>query len=383
MKFRLDPSDSPAFHRSAFFAVLLTVLSMPIFPSQQAPQNARKPEQQANVSVPMRDGVVLRADILLPSAQGKFPTLIYRTPYGKHFALKEYKTFQKAVARGYAVVVQDVRGRYASDGEFVAYQNEGRDGYDTIEWVAKQPWCDGNVGTFGLSYPGAVQWLAAVENPPHLKAMAPAMTFSTPRNFFYSGGVFDGSWLDWIWMNIAPDLRKHKNLAGPRTHEEAAEMWKREHQRMEAFLPLRDLPDLNDVAPFYYEWLAHPPADPWWEWAELRNKYGRVHAAVLNLSGWYDEAYGPDGATTNFNGLMKDRGEKDARTRMIIGPWTHGGQETTRAGEREFGPGAAIDYDELILRWLDHHVRGIQNGVDHEKPVRLFVMGKNVWRDED
>jgi putative CocE/NonD family hydrolase len=339
--------------------------------------------RNADVAVPMRDGVVLRANLLLPSTQGKFPALIYRTPYGKHFALKEYTTFEKAVARGYAVVVQDVRGRYASDGEFVAYQNEGRDGFDTIEWTAKQPWCDGNVGTFGLSYPGAVQWLAAVENPPHLKAMAPAMTFSTPRNFFYSGGVLDGSWLEWIWVNIAPDLRKRKNLAGPRTYEEATESWKREHQRMEAFLPLRDLPDLKDVAPFYYEWLAHPAADPWWDWAELRGKYGKVHAAVLNLSGWYDEAYGPDGATTNFNGLLKERGEKDARTRTVIGPWTHGGQEKTRSGEREFGPSAAIDYDELILRWMDRYVRGIQNGVDREKPVRLFVMGKNVWRDED
>jgi putative CocE/NonD family hydrolase len=383
MKFRIASGNSSPLHRFSLFLILLILFSTPSLHSQQSPQSASKVEQRANVSVTMRDGVALRADILLPSAEGKFPALIYRTPYGKHFALKEYKTFEKAVARGYAVVVQDVRGRYASDGEFVAYQNEGRDGFDTIEWAAKQPWCDGNVGTFGLSYPGAVQWLAAVENPPHLKAMVPAMTFSTPRNFFYSGGVFDGSWLEWIWMNIAPDIRKRNNLAGPRTHEEAAETWKREHQRMETFLPLRDLPDLKDVAPFYYEWLAHPPADPWWDWGELRNKYGKVHTAVLNLSGWYDEAYGPDGATTNFNGLLKDRGEKDPRTRTIIGPWTHGEQEKTRAGEREFGPSAAIDYDELILRWMDRYVRGIQNGVDREKPVRLFVMGKNVWRDEE
>ena len=370
---------------SLCFSSIIAVLGGAAFYGQERDQSALKPlaTHVADVSVPMRDGVVLRADILLPSAEGKFPALVYRTPYGKHFALKEYKTFEKAVARGYAVVVQDVRGRYASDGDFVAYQNEGRDGYDTIEWVAKQPWCDGNVGTFGLSYPGAVQWLAAVENPPHLKAMAPAMTFSTPRNFFYSGGVFDGSWLEWIWVNIAPDIRKRKNVGGPRTYEEAIESWKREHQRMEAFLPLRDLPDLKEVAPFYYEWLAHAPADPWWEWAELRNKYGRVHAAVLNLSGWYDEAYGPDGATTNFNGLLKERGEKDARTHAIIGPWTHGGQEKTRAGEREFGSTSAIDYDGLILRWMDRYVRGIENGVDREKPVRLFVMGKNVWRDED
>ena len=337
-----------------------------------------------DVAVPMRDATILRADVLLPSSTGRFPVLVYRTPYGKQFALKEYKTFEKAAARGYAVVIQDVRGRYASDGEFSPYQNEGRDGYDTIEWAAGQPWSDGNVGTFGLSYPGAVQWLAAVENPPHLKAMVPAMTFSTPRNFFYSGGVFDGSWLDWIWLNIAPDVRRRKNLPGPKTHEEAASTWKSEHERMQSFLPLRDLPDLKQVAPFYYDWLSHPPADPWWDWAELRHKYDRVHAAVLNISGWYDEAYGPDGATTNFDGLLAARtGEKNPRTRTIIGPWTHGGQEESRSGERDFGPAAAIDYDELILRWMDHYLRGIDNGVGREKPVRLFVMGDNIWRDED
>lgn len=337
-----------------------------------------------DVAVPMRDGVVLRADLLLPSASGRFPTLVYRTPYNKESALRSAKTFSKAVARGYAVVVQDVRGRYASDGEFNAYRNEGHDGFDTIEWAAKQPWSNGDVGTFGLSYPGAVQWLAAMENPPHLKAMVPAMTFSTPRNFFYSGGAFDGSWLDWIWFNIAPDIRRRKDLPGPRTRKEAAEAWKDEHQRMQEFLPLQELPDLKDVTPFYYEWLSHPPADPWWDWAELRNKYDRVHAAVLNFSGWYDEAYGPDGATTNFNGLLATRrGEKDPRTRTVIGPWTHGGQEVSRSGERDFGPAAAIDYDELILRWMDHYLRGVENGVGQEKPVRIFVMGENAWRDED
>src|ERR1700730_15069163 len=274
MKLRFDHGDFSTLHGSALLAVLVALVSVPIFYSQEtAAKNGI--DHRADVSVPMRDGVVLRADVLLPSAEGKFPALLYRTPYGKQFALREYKTFEKAVARGYAVVVQDVRGRYASDGEFVAYQNEGRDGFDTIEWAAKQPWCDGNVGTFGLSYPGAVQWLAAVENPPHLKAMVPAMTFSTPRNFFYSGGVFDGSWLEWIWMNIAPDARKRKKLPGPQTYEEAKAAWKLEHERIEGFLPLQELPDLKQAAPFYYLWLAHSPADPWWDWAELRNKYDR------------------------------------------------------------------------------------------------------------
>ena len=372
--------------RPLLLTFVLTCVSAAHFLARAHKQSVRNQPQNItrDVAVPMRDGSVLRADVLLPSASGRFPALVYRTPYGKEPALKEYKTFRKAVDRGYAVIIQDVRGRYASDGEFVAYRNEGHDGYDTIEWTAKQPWCDGNVGTFGLSYPGAVQWLAAVENPTHLKAMVPAMTFSTPRNFFYSGGVFDLSWLDWIWLNIAPDIRKRKNLAGPKTYDEARQSWERNHERLQNFLPLRDLAELKEVTPFYYEWLSHPPADSWWDWAELRNKYERVHAAVLNLSGWYDEAYGPDGATTNFNGIWSERhGQRDHRTRTIIGPWTHGGQEETRAGERDFGPTAAIDYDELILRWMDHYVRGIDNGIEGEKPVRLFVMGENAWRDEE
>jgi hypothetical protein len=336
-----------------------------------------------NVAVPMRDGTVLRADVWLPPQEGRFPTLVYRTPYDKGDAPKEWSTFEKLPARGYAVVIEDVRGRYASDGEFVPYQNEGKDGYDTIEWAARQSWSDGNVGTFGLSYPGAVQWLAAVENPPHLKAMIPAMTFSTPRNFFYSGGLFDGSWLEWAWMNIAPVARVKKHLDGPKTYQEAAATWKQEHERIEGFLPLRDLPDLKQVAPFYYDWLAHPPADPWWDWAELRGKYDRVHCAVLNFSGWYDEAYGPDGATTNFNGLLAARKSwSDPATRTIIGPWTHGAQDTRKSGERDFGPSAPIDYDELILRWMDHYLRGVDNGIEKEAPVRIFVMGMNAWRDE-
>lgn len=379
----------PGIARRKSLVVLVLALLLALVGTALRPQTKKEGEPAGpqnftkDVVVTMRDGVVLRADVWLPAASGRFPTLVYRTPYGKHLATKQ-TTFQKAIERGYAVVICDVRGRYASDGEFWPYQNEGRDGYDTIEWAAKQAWSNGDVGTFGLSYPGAVQWLAAVENPPHLKAMVPAMTFSTPRNFFYSGGVFDGSWLDWTWFNIAPDLRRKKNLAGPRTHAEAAAAWKTEHERMQSFLPLSELPDLKDAAPFYYEWMKHPPADAWWDFAELRGKYGQVHAAVLNISGWYDEAYGPDGATTNFNGVLAARrGEKDPRTRTIIGPWTHGGQEEHRSGEREFGVPAAIDYDELILQWMDHYVRGMDNGVGGEKPVRIFVMGKNEWRDEE
>ena len=192
-----------------------------VISGQDAPNSDTHFVLEKNVPVRMRDGVVLRADVMRPPEADKFPVLVYRTPYGKDAAQQQYTTFKHGVERGYAVVIQDVRGRHQSDGDFRPYENEGQDGYDTIEWAAAQPWSNGNVGTFGLSYPGAVQWLAAVQNPPHLRAMVPAMTFSTPRNFFYAGGTWDMSWIDWIWDNIAWDTRAKKNLPGPRTYREA------------------------------------------------------------------------------------------------------------------------------------------------------------------
>lgn len=343
------------------------------------------PVAERDVAVPMRDGVVLRADVVRPAGPGPFPVLVYRTPYGKSPAQEGYDTFARAVARGYAVVIQDVRGRYASGGEFSAYVNEGKDGYDTIEWAATQPWSNGAVGTFGLSYPGAVQWLAALESPPHLKAMAPAMTFATPRNFFLSGGVFDLSWISWIW-SISGDTRARKNLPGPRTDEEVDAAWEKNNRELRSRLPLNDLAELKEISPYLFEWMRHPAADAWWDWAEIRGRYDRVSAAVLNLSGWHDEAYGPDGAITNFRGLLAARqGQPDPRTHLIVGPWVHGVGATraVKSGDRVFGPAAAIDYDEVVLRFMDRYVRGLDNGVDREKRVRAFVMGENAWREGD
>ena len=366
-------------------AIAFLILAFSIPASSQA-QLSSGIQTDSYVAVPMRDGITLRADVLRPAGEGKFPVLVYRTPYGKESALKDYTTFRHAVERGYVVVVQDVRGRYASDGEFRPYENEGRDGYDTIEWAARQPWSNGNVGTFGLSYPGAVQWLAAVEDPPHLKAMVPAMTFSTPQNFFYAGGTWDMSWIEWIWDNIAPDIRAKRNLPGPKTYEEALAAWKDDSNKMLYTVPLDHLEELRGIAPYYYDWLSHPAEDPWWDWAELRNKYDRVHAAVLNFSGWYDDNYGPEGATTNFNGLLKARSaQSDRATQLLIGPWVHGVASTakTRSGEREFGASAAIDYDDVVLRWMDRYLRGLNNDIGKEKPVRYFVMGTNQWRDAE
>src|SRR5260370_3195422 len=288
-------------------AVLL-LCSAALLAAQESQTASQHFTVENDVAVPMRDVIVLRADVLRPAGAGRFPVLVYRTPYGKDAAQQEYATFRHAVERGYAVVIVDVRGRYHSDGDFRPYEDEGRDGYDTIEWAAGQPWANRAVGTFGLSYPGAVQWLAAVENPPHLKAMVPAMTFSTPQNFFFAGGTWDMSWMEWIWDNIAWDIRVKKNLPGPRTYEESLAAWKVEGPKMQSALPLTNVPQLQQVAPFYFDWLHHPADDPWCDWSELRNKYGRTHAAVLNLTAWYDDNYGPEGAPTNYAGLFKSRG---------------------------------------------------------------------------
>jgi uncharacterized protein len=337
------------------------------------------------VPVPMRDGVVLMATVWRPSSAERVPALVTRTPYGRGADATGPDFIPQAIAHGYAVVVQDVRGRYASEGEYEPYRHEGPDGYDTIEWTARQPWSSGVVGTFGLSYPGAVQWLAAVERPPSLKAMVPAMTYATPESFWYSGGVWDGSWLDWTWWNIAPDLRRRLGAAGPRTDVEAASAWKTDGPRAKRHRPLLTLPDFEGVAPWYYEWMRHPPGDPWWDWATLEGRYRDVGAAVLNISGWFDEPYGPQGAATNYNGLVQARSPDPSRSRLILGPWTHGVDAVGRdkAGDRSFGSSAAIDYTATVLRWMDRHLKGAAASTGDSAEVRVFVMGANRWREAE
>ncbi len=361
---------------AAAACAVVAAASVPV-PARQPP--ARHVDE--NIAVPMRDGIVLRADVYRPSDELRRPTLVHRTPYDKTGTARD-AIVAAAVARGYAVVLQDVRGRYASAGEFQAYHQEGKDGFDTIEWAAAQPWSNGRVGTFGLSYPGAVQWLAALESPPHLVAMAPAMTFASPDHFWYTGGVWDSSWLLWTWLNMAPDLRRRTGAEGARTSEAARATWKTDGRAALLSRPLSALPTFTGLAPWYYEWMRHPAYDPWWEWAEIAGKYGRVSAAVLNLSGWHDEMYGPVGAATNFAGLVAARGGQagTARTQVVIGPWTHGNDlATTRIGAREMGPAASLDYDALVLDWMDRWLRGADNGVDRQPPVRAYVMGANAW----
>jgi len=352
---------------------------------------AQAPVFQADVDVPMRDGVILRADIYRPAGPGPFPALICRTPYGKGSDKDELRFARRAVKRGFAVVLQDVRGRFASGGWFLPHLNEGLDGYDSIEWLAAQKWCDGRVGTFGLSYPGSAQWLAALEQPPHLKAMAPAMTYASLRQAVYPGGVFDMDWTRWALVVMAPDTRARLGLPGFRTTAAAWADWKRRGPtEIQAHLPLLALPDLDAATAFYTEWLSHPPEDPWWDFGELSGRYDRVQAAVLNLSGWHDDGFGVSGAIANHLGLLAARkGEPPGtgpRSMLVLGPWSHGINAITgdaHYGTRDFGPQARLNYDALVLDFMDLHVRSLTNALAQAKPVRYFIMGKNQWREDD
>jgi len=339
--------------------------------------------KQDTIAIPMRDSVNLKGNLYTPVAGGPFPTLIFRTPYSKDEGDPyNERTFRNAVKRGYAVLVQDVRGRYASEGDYTPYMNERKDGYDTIEWAAAQSWSTGDIGTFGLSYPGAVQWLAAIENPPHLKASVPAMCFSTLNQFIYFGGIFEIYWTGWCYKAMSPDIRDRGDIPGPKTTMEAS----REFDRLggdngfNAYLPTFDLPYMKDCCQFYYDWISNPPYSQYYAFGEIRDNYSNVKAAVLNLSGWYDEAYGTEGATNNFIGLINARAQDtDKKTKLIIGPWTHGVESTqiTSSGARKFPDNSMIDYDSIVLDWMDYYVRGIQNSVPDWPMVKVYQMEAN------
>jgi hypothetical protein len=282
------------------------------------------------------------------------------------------------------VVVQDTRGQYKSEGRFIPYAQEVDDGYDTIEWVATLPYVDGKVGTFGLSYPGAVQWMTAPTRPPHLAAMVPAMTFASHRHFFYHGGVFGAGMMNWL---LGRQFRERRQLGlSPSSSETLRDEWSRRGDEWQQFVPLRDLP-LMKAFPYWAEWLDNPIESDYWHRFDIEAQHDKVVVPALNFTGWNDDSYGQPGALRNFVGMRARGGTEQARRgqRLIVGPWTHGVPTLTRTAFRgvEFGPNAGIDFNEPQLRFFDYWLKQIDDGYSTEPPVRIFVMGDNVWRAEN
>ena len=350
---------------------------------------------EQNLAATMRDGTVLYADVYRPEALGRYPVILCRTPYDKgHWGRQGEVDPIRAAREGYAVVFQDVRGRYASEGEFYTLQNEIQDGYDTVEWVAAQPWSTGKVGMIGGSYVGATQWLAAVGRPPHLVAIFPAVTSSDYyEGWTYQGGAFQLFFtLNWtLNMLTVGNLENLSRIHGDLSSK--GESLIEELNRLDeslSFLPLNQFPHLKhpDLAKYYYDWLDHPSDDEYWQQWNLEQRHKDIVVPSYNLGGWYDLFL--RGTIRNYLGMKENGATEEARQgqKLIIGPWDHEAvwNSAIRIGDTDFGVMSgvsSIDLDGIKLRWFDYWLKGIQNGINEEPPVRIFVMGANTWRDEN
>ena len=321
-----------------------------------------------SVAMKTRDGVTLRADIYRPKADGKFPVLLERTPYNKSAGESEFG--MRAAALGYVVIVQDVRGRFTSEGEWYPFKHESNDGYDTVEWAAALPYANGKVGMIGASYVGATQMLAAIAHPPHLAGIFPVVTASNYHDgWTYQGGAFE-QWFNESWtsglVQDTLDRRARESVNALKW------VWK---------LPITDYPFLDvpspaSLAPYFADWARHPDFDDYWREVSIEDHYADIKVPAYCVGGWYDIFQG--GTVRNYVGLKS----RVPGQRLMIGPWYHGPFDG-QAGELNFGAAAKGDTDSGQLRWYDHLLRGVANGVEHDKPVKIFVMGRNVWRDED
>ena len=328
-----------------------------------------------NVPAKMRDGVTLLADIYRPKSEVKFPVLLVRTPYDK---TQELNFGLRAAARGYVVVAQDVRGRFESQGDWYPFKNESQDGYDTVEWAAALPYANGKVGMFGGSYVGATQYLAAIAHPPHLSGICPNVTASNyHEGWTYQGGAFE-QWFNESWTTgLAANTMRRRVESSPK-------VW-----AWSAKLPLNSYPILESVsseglAPYFTDWLAHPSYDDYWKPISIEEHYAQIQVPVFSMGAWYDIFLG--GTLHNYMTLKSAAGSEAARKgqRLLIYIGGHaGGAELRKVGGVDFGEKAPIDFDGAVLRWYDWLLKGENNGVASEKPVRIFVMGKNAWRDED
>jgi putative CocE/NonD family hydrolase len=335
---------------------------------------------ERGVAMKTRDGVTLLADIYHPAGDGKYPVLLQRTPYNK----ANGDAFgRRAAARGYLVVIQDVRGRYTSEGEWYTFKHETEDGYDTVEWAAALPNSNGKVGMFGGSYVGATQMLAAVGHPPHLAGICPVVTASNyHENWTYQGGAFE-QWFNQSWTSgLAQDTLD-------RAIRQATDA-----MLGRAVLPLNDYPLFNlkaplaakdmapELAPYYLDWLRHPEYDGYWKQWAIEEQYASILVPALTIAAWYDLFQG--GSLRNYVGLRDGAGNAEARKdqRLIVTIGGHAGFGR-QVGSVDFGPEAVFDENAVTLDWYDYLFLGKQNQFANGKPVRIFVMGENKWRDED
>ncbi|MBZ5698979.1 MAG: CocE/NonD family hydrolase [Acidobacteriia bacterium] len=376
--------------------VLLVLLAQARSTNAQAPAATPDPQYDVvvakNVMVAMRDGVKLATDIYLPArdgvaASGKFPVLVCRTPYGKNpppitsatnpMAEKEMNAASYFAKNGYVVVLQDVRGRFDSEGKFYFAINEGPDGYDTVEWAASQPWSNGKVGTYGASYMAHVQNAMAVLRPPHLSAM-----FITvgAGNYFEEGAWRGGAFMllhNVFYALTSLAMTSHEARANPVT---LAALTQAAHQDLGSWLlayPYRSAATPFSSAPAYEKWFQdyvdHYTYDDYWKQNGLNaevsyDKYPDI--PMYFTTGWYD--FFERGSLNNFKAMAS---RHKSPTKLLVGPWEHSVNGPRFTGDVDFGPTAEFDMFAEQLRWFNQTLKGEETGILHEPPVRVFVMG--------
>ncbi|HET7479117.1 MAG TPA: CocE/NonD family hydrolase [Rubrobacteraceae bacterium] len=348
---------------------------------------------QKDVPAEMRDGTNLMSNVYRPNDEGDYPVLLTRLPYGKDLPLgTSYLDPVKAAEAGYIVVVQDVRGRYASEGEFTPFVGEYEDGYDTVEWAAKLPGSNGSVGTYGVSYFGMTQWQAAVMRPPSLKSMAPGITWGNHLGGVQMrGGVQElGLMQYWAQTALAPDVLFRKYAGdGEKIGQKLPELI----GVMDGILagggydtlPLSALPNPDDLVPFVQDGFKRSVTDEGWDYLNIDGKYDRVDAPTFHIGGWYDCFIGE---TLRQYEAMKERSHEAGMPppRLMIGPWTHGNFAST-LGDLDFGVGSSGiflnyrgDLTDAHLAWFDATLKGDDSKLAETPQVQVFVMGENRWR---
>jgi putative CocE/NonD family hydrolase len=321
-----------------------------------------------SVAVPMRDGVKLVMDIYRPQGVEKAPVILVRTPYKKDMNELQARYYAR---RGYVYAVQDCRGRFGSAGVWEPFVNEAKDGYDTIEWLAKQPFSNGKIGMIGGSYLGWVQWWAASEHPPHLVTIIPNVAPPDPfYNVPYEYGAFFMEGAIW-WADIL-ESEATADISGVAM----SKIGDKKYTQLLRALPVIDLDKavLGKENPYWRKWIQHPNNDDYWKPANFLDRLKDVNIPVFHQSGWFDG----DGIGTKLN-YMRMESYKHTSQKLTLGPWGHTDTAGRMIGDRDFGETAIIDLQRDYLRWFDHWLKGVDNGIDKEPLVSLFVMGSNKW----
>lgn len=366
--------------RQIYFSISVFILILTTqFIYAQAPNPGQYSQAVYNVIeergylVPMRDGILLSVDVYRPESQDKFPGILTITPYDNVGPRERARWFAR---RGYAVVLADSRGRFDSEGDWEPFDPRHKtDGYDLVEWIAKQAWSTNSVGMIGGSYLGWTQWWTASQAPPSLKAIAPAVAPPDPfENIPYQNGIMLGPFVDWAsWMSGRTAQIIDEGPYGGFSNSR----W--EDLLHTPYLTINENRGLKD-GEFWKTWVnANLSTDPYWNGMEYQSpeSWNKITVPSLNMTGWFDADF--PGSPINYLG-MKNHGStsKARRPSLIIGPWSHGLNYRIVSGI-DYGPEAKIDLDGYITRWFDYYLKGIENGVPEDPRVYVFIMGPNRW----